>query len=192
MLRSVFPILLACLAVAALPAAAPGASSPPGPSGQFVPSPGDRDGDGVADASDCAPDDPTRPGVAGSCSASVDAASSPEARPLHAAAVARQALDGAAVVARDWRLGEALAVFTARRDAPAERSFVFVALDACGLTVTHRLDDGHTVTHRRSLARGGTYVLRVAVGVARRLRIAVTVVDASGASRRVARTQRLR
>lgn len=52
--------LLACLGAGTLAHAAGG-----GPSGQFQPAAGDRDGDGLGDADDCAPDDPTRPARAG-------------------------------------------------------------------------------------------------------------------------------
>lgn len=53
-------IALLMALLAPLPAAAP-ARTDDGPAGQFVPSLEDRDGDGLLDAADCAPDDPTRP-----------------------------------------------------------------------------------------------------------------------------------
>src|SRR6476661_2375682 len=46
-----------------------------GPTGQFQPSAGDRDGDRLADADDCAPDDPSRPAQSGQdadCDGAVD------------------------------------------------------------------------------------------------------------------------
>ena len=196
MLRPVSVLLLLCGALA-LPAYA-STVAPPAPSGQFLPSADDRDGDGLSDATDCAPDDPTRPargGVDGNCDGAADggqqAASGPSSADVDAAAVARQAAHGS-VAALRWPLGGALAVFAVRHDAAGDRTFVFVARDNVGLTVTHRLDRERTATNERSLGRGSAYVLRVAVGKARTLRVAVTVIDAAGNSRRVARTLRLR
>jgi len=184
--------------LAVLPAAAPAATvTPPGPSGQFLPSANDRDGDGIPDAQDCAPDDPSRPSRSGAdadCDGRPDgeqAASSDSQSAVHPAAVARDAIHGS-VSALHWLLGGPVTLFAARSDATGTRTFVFVATDNAGLTVTHRLDRGVTATNRRSLGRGGAYVLTIATQGAKRLRVAVTVVDASGFSRRVTRTLRLR
>jgi hypothetical protein len=192
-------LLSLCAALALLPASAGAVVLvPPGPSGQFLPAAGDRDGDGVPDAYDCAPDDPTRPSRGGddaNCDGQPDgeqAASSDSDSPtVDPAAVARDAAHGA-VTALRWPLGGPVTVFAPRADATGMRTLIFVATDNAGLTVTHRLDRGATATNRRSLARGGAYVLPIATRGARRLRVAVTVVDAAGESHRVVRTLRLR
>lgn len=217
MLRPVLLVLPLCAALTLLPAGASARTAPPaGPSGQFVPTAGDRDGDGLPDAADCAPDDPSRPartGVDADCDGVPDSglspitisgpadggpdpagqhsASSTVAPAVDVRARARRALGGA-VVASGLRLGAAVAAFAPRRERRGLRTFVFVARDNAGLTAAPSLDGHRLAATHRSLARGAAYVLRIRTGAARRLRIVVTVVDASGNRRRAARTLRLR
>ena len=188
--------LLAALGAVVLPAS--GAQAAPragGPTGQFQPSATDRDGDGVRDASDCAPDDPTRPARTGpdaNCDGTADgaqqAASAPAVRPL-ARDSARRAAGGPVRAVPAVRLGGAVAVFAPRHPRARAPELIFAARDNSAVTVRPVLvlagGRRRVLTVRsRSVARGQAYAVTIrlsgAQARARRLRFAITVIDASG------------
>jgi hypothetical protein len=201
------PRLAALIAISAclLPAAGVRAAARPGPSGQFQPTRTDRDGDGVADASDCAPDDPTRPARTGSdanCDGTPDgtqqAASTPSVVPS-ARGVARRAA-GVPVVALGVRLGSAVSVFAPRAARARAPALVFVARDNCAVSVRPVLvfAGGRTralPARQRSVPRGHAYVVRLHLSRAQaralRVRFAMTVIDAAGGRHGASRAVRV-
>lgn len=165
--------LLACVLAAAAPATAQG------PAGQFLPSLDDRDGDGLLDALDCAPDDPSRPardgadpacdgtgaGIPVEVAGPVDEGAAESA--VHAAA--RRAAGGKVVAVRGLRLGPDVAVY-----APADRRGIVVAARRnAGVTIRPARHDART----RSLAAGTAFAVRT-----RAPRYTITVVAGSGAT----------
>lgn len=153
------------LALAALALVAPGplASGAGTPAGQFQPVRGDRDGDGLPDGSDCAPDDPTRPARSGEdldCDGAPDqggagipvdlagpdggegpppagpqAASRPSRGTVAARASARRAAGEPVVAVRGLRLGPSVAVYAPAAPRPARPALVLVAKGSSGVTV---------------------------------------------------------
>lgn len=178
-------LLFACALAGSAPAPAQD-----GPAGQFRPSPGDRDGDGLVDGRDCAPDDPSRPArhvpdpdcdgsgagiqvdVAGPVDGGPDpegpeAASRPSRGTPKARAAARRAAGGPVVAIHGLRLGPNVAVYAPR----SGRGIVVVAKSNAGVTVKPRRHRART----RSLASGTAFAVR-----ARAARYVITVVDGSG------------
>jgi hypothetical protein len=168
-----------------------------GPSGQFQPTRADRDGDGLRDDSDCAPDDPSRPAQAGAdadCdgaadegaglevgisgpvdgdAGTVDAASEPSSGTPATHAVAREAAGEAVVLVRRLPLGQSVAIYQPRRPRPAVPSLVFAAKDNSGVTVTPTLvfAGGRTsklADRSHSVSRGHAWVMRVRLARAQR------------------------
>lgn len=140
-----------------------------GPSGQFQPSPGDRDGDGLADRDDCAPDDPTRPSRSGTdadCDGRADAGAGmdvaiagpadgapdsgePEQQQQSAAAHepagtvnsrrAARRAAGEPVRAVRLRLGPSIAAYAPSRTRRSVPTLVLVATGNSGVTVRPKL-----------------------------------------------------
>lgn len=197
-------LLLALLACLPLGVAA---SADDGVAGQFLPSPADRDGDGLFDGADCGPDDPTRParagtdldcdgepdggglsgiGIAGPVDGGPDpepaeqtAASRPSTGTTETRTAARRAAGEDVVAVRGLRLGPSVAVYA---PAAASAALIFVAKDNLGVTVKPSVVvDGRRQALKvrtRSVPRGRAWVVRVRQ--TRRVRFAVTVVNSSG------------
>lgn len=148
------------------------------PAGQFLPSLQDRDGDGLLDLSDCAPDDPSRPARAGidlDCNGAPDdgggievgisgpvdggpdepgeqqAASRPSSGTATTRSAARDAAGEAVVAVTGLRLGPSIAVYEPARGRSAEPTLVFAAKGNSGLTVEPEL----------TFTGGGTRALKV-------------------------------
>lgn len=209
--------LLACLPAGAL------ARADSSPSGQFQPSATDRDGDGLGDLADCAPDDPSRPARAGDdqdCDGTpdtggidvgiagpVDGGPDPQqtaSRPSSGSGAtktrARRAAGEDVVAVRGLRLGASIAVYAPRRPHRATPTVVFVAKDNSAVTVRPTLvfADGRKrplKARSRSLPSGNAYVVRLHLSRAQRraarLRLAMTVIDASGNRHRATRVVRV-
>lgn len=167
-----------------------------GPAGQFQPSANDRDGDGVADRADCAPDDPSRPSRSGqdtNCDGArddgsgsnvtvtevdggpdpVSAASKPSTGTRRTSQVARAAAREAVVLVRHLPLGRSVAVYRTRRQRRYAPAVVFVGKDNIGVTVTETLvyagERRVKVANRaRSVSKGHAWVLRTRLRRARR------------------------
>jgi hypothetical protein len=214
--RTTARIALLLALLAGLPAGSAALADGPGPSGQFLPSVGDRDGDGLPDAADCAPDDPSRPARAGvdlDCDGADDgggltgvgisgpvdggpdpgpgeqtAASRPSTGSVSAKAAARRAVGEAVVAVRGLRLGPSIAVYAPAR---AAGTLIFVAKDNSGVTVRPsvvRHGKRHPLRVRtRSVSRGHAWVVRVHPSGVRRVRFAMRVVDSAGAAHRATR-----
>ena len=160
-----------------------------GPSGQFQPAANDRDGDGLPDASDCAPDDPSRPSRSGrdaDCDGTADdgsgsnvtvtevdggpdpvsAASRPSTGTRLTSQVARAAAHEAVVLVRHLPLGRSVAIYRPRRQHRYAPAIVFAAKDNSGVTVTETLvyrgERRVKLANRaRPVSRGHAWVLRV-------------------------------
>lgn len=184
--------VVACLSAGGL------ASAAGGPTGQFLPSVGDRDGDGLPDAADCAPDDPSRPGRAGvdaDCDGAPDAglpvieiagpadggpdpaeqqaASKPSSGTVAAKSAARRAAGQDVVVVRGLRLGPSVAVYAPKRPSRATPTVVLVAKGNSGVTVRPHLvfAGGRTralAARTRSVARGRAFVVRLQLSKSQR------------------------
>lgn len=180
-----------------------------GPTGQFLPSAADRDGDGLTDAADCAADDPSRParGADADCDGvrdegaivvdvagpapDLEAASAPSRGTPATRAVARRAAGGPVVLVRGLPLGPSVAVYAPARPRAGRPTVVVVARTNAGVTVRPRLlgRDGAVRSlpaRSRSLPRGRALVVgpRVDPAATRRVRFAITVVDPQGARHR--------
>ena len=169
------------------------------PQGQFQPTAGDRDGDGIADSADCAPDDPTRPsrsgtdadcdGVADGDSApvySADSSTGPSPAMLRAAA--RRAAGVPVVAVSENALGPA-ALFRPRHRQPL---LVFAGRAAMRVSVTPTLlyADGRRVKVPRSWSAvdaGTAWAFRMRRSDAQRISLAITVRDGAGAVYRATR-----
>jgi hypothetical protein len=220
--NSGFRILILVALLSALGAGAV-ARADQSPSGQFQPARGDRDGDGLPDANDCAPDDPSRPSRSGTdadCDGQPDqggpaisvsgpadgapdgpeAASKPSTGPVATRTTARAALGEAVVLVRNLRLGRSIAVYMPRRARPGRQTLVFVARDNSAVTVRSslRFAGGRVqalASRSHSIARGDARVLRWTLTRrqrhAQRIRMVITVVDASGNRYRATRATRI-
>ena len=169
------------------------------PQGQFQPTAGDRDGDGIQDASDCAPDDPTRPARSGTdanCDGTADddapvySANSTTAVPMATLrAAARRAARVPVVEVRGTALGPA-ALFRPRETAPV---LAFAARDTMRVTVRPTLvyADGRRVKVPKSwsdVGRGMAWAFRLRATDAQRVVLAITVRDGAGAVYHATRT----
>ena len=168
------------------------------PQGQFQPSAGDRDGDGINDANDCAPDDPSRPARTGTdadCDGTVDnppVYSADSTAPLSMAtlrAAARRAA-GEPVVADS---GPAIGPAVLFRPRNVEPLLVFAARAGMRVTVAPTLvfADGRRmrVPHSWSTVdAGAAWAFRIRRSGAQRVALAITVRDAAGAVYRASRT----
>jgi hypothetical protein len=153
--------LLACLPAGSV------ARAQDDPVGQFLPSSDDRDGDGLHDGADCAPDDPTRParsgsdldcdgdpdsggsagiGIAGPVDGGPDpgpgeqtAASRPSTGTTETKTAARRAAGEAVVAARGLRLGASVAIYAPAASHAFAPALVFVAKGNTGITVVPSL-----------------------------------------------------
>jgi hypothetical protein len=153
--------LLACLPAGAV------AWAQDDPVGQFLPSSDDRDGDGLHDGADCAPDDPSRPARAGSdldCDGDPDsggsapvgiagpvdggpdpgpgeqtAASRPSSGTTETKTAARRAAGEAVVALRGLRLGPSRAVYAPAAPRASAPALVLVAKGNSGITVAPSL-----------------------------------------------------
>lgn len=151
--------ILACLPAGTL------AFADDGPAGQFLPALGDRDGDGLPDAADCAADDPTRPARAGvdlDCDGTPDgggsgagfdisgpadggpdpdepgeqtAASRPSTGTTETKTAARRASGRPVIAVRGLRLGPAVAIYAPSTVTAGLAELIFVAKDNTGITV---------------------------------------------------------
>jgi hypothetical protein len=168
-----------------------------GPSGQFQPAANDRDGDGLVDAHDCAPDDPSRPARAGhdaDCDGSADdgsgsdvvitgpadggpdpvsAASKPSTGTRMTSQVARAVAGEAVVLVRHLPLGRSVAIYRSRQAHRTAPAIVFAAKDNSGVTVTPTLvyAGGRRAKlgdRSRSVSRGHAWVVRVRLHGAQR------------------------
>src|SRR4051794_31385693 len=184
-LRIVLSLVLAA-GLAVVPAAAPAS----GPTGQFQPGPEDRDGDGLSDANDCAPDDPSRPAQSGpdaDCDGTVDpatySADSSVAAPMATLRdAARRAARVPVVAAPGSDLGPAV-VFRPRHPRPL---LVFAASADMRVRVTPTLvyADGRRVKLPFSwsaVARGAAWAFRMRTSGAQRVSLSIAVRDADGA-----------
>lgn len=175
------------------PAGAPAAGQAE-PSGQFAPAPGDRDGDGVGDAGDCAPDDPSRParpgpdadcdGYADGGPGSRDAAISGPAQEPSPVTGSSSATGGTTatrtlawrsagervVLVRHLPLGRSVAVYRTARRHRSAATLVFAARDGGGVSVTPTLvyaggsERKLADRQRAPLAAGRAWTLRVRTG----------------------------
>lgn len=213
-LRGIARIALLLSLLGCLSLAAPAATLAGGPGGQFSPSLDDRDGDGLLDALDCGPDDPTRPSRAGAdldCDGTADGggagigvgllpidggpdgpegpsvASKPSTGTASTRAAARDAAGESVVPVRDLRLGPAIAVYAPAHPSDDEPTLVFVAKDNVGLTVTPWVADRARPTRTRSLPRGRAYVVRLRLHRARAVRFEIAVVGSDGVEYRATR-----
>lgn len=202
--------LLACVPASAL--ALPPADSP---AGQFLPSLDDRDGDGLADALDCAADDPSRPSRAGAdldCDGTADGggagidvgvlpadggpdepeeqqvASRPSSGTSSTRAAARDAAGEAVVAVRGLRLGPSIAVYAPAHPRENEPTLIFATKGNVGLTVTPRIGKQDRRTRTRSLPQGRAFVLRLRLNRSQRVRFAISVVGTDGVEYRATRT----
>jgi hypothetical protein len=158
------------------------------PMGQFQPSAGDRDGDRLADADDCAPDDPSRPAQSGQdadCDGAVDTAfsadSSAPASMASLRAAARRAARMPVVEAPASDLGPAV-VFRPRQERPL---IVFAGRAAMRVSVRPTLvfADGRRTKLPRSwsaVVRGEAWAFRMRPSDAQRVVLAITVRDGAG------------
>ena len=196
-------VLLALLAWA--PATATAQS---GPAGQFLPSLGDRDGDGLLDTLDCAADDPSRPSRAGSdldCDGAPDGggagigvgllpvdggpdepeeqqvASRPSTGSRSARAAARDAAGEPVVLVKGLSLGPAVAVYAPAEPRATEPTLIFAAKGNVGLTVTPTVGDRRRASRTRSLPQGRAYVVRLRLRRPRPVSFDIAVVGTDGA-----------
>lgn len=188
--------LLGCLV--AVPAVADGDAV----GGQFAPSLDDRDGDGLLDALDCGPDDPTRPVRGGAdldcdgapdgggagigvgllpIDAGTDVAAKPSAGTASMKAAARDAAGEPVVAVAGLALGPSIAVYAPAHPRAGEPTLIFAAVDNVGLTVTPVVGDRRRAARTRSLPRGRAYVVRLRLRRARRVTFEITVVGVDGA-----------
>ncbi|MFL5843334.1 MAG: hypothetical protein ACJ762_01490 [Solirubrobacteraceae bacterium] len=203
--------LFACLTTVSL------AHADGDPAGQFLPALGDRDGDGLPDAADCAADDPTRPGRSGvdlDCDGApdgggsgidigilgpVDGGPDPSGEPGRQTAASRPSSGtGETRTAARRAAGEGVVAVKGLRLGPSVAVYtpaatapalVFVAKDNSGITVRPSVVvDGE----RRALKVRTRSVPRgrawvVRVHQGRRVRFTVTVVDSGGVDYTAAR-----
>ena len=168
-----------------------------GPSGQFQPAANDRDGDGLPDKSDCAPDDPSRPsragkdadcdGVADDGSGSsvevsgpadggpdpVSAASRPSSGTRLTSRIARAAAHEPVVLVRHLPLGRTVAIYQPRHAHRTVPMLVFAAKDNSGVTVTPTIVWANGTRTKladrvHSVSRGHAWVLRIRLRGAQR------------------------
>lgn len=201
--------LLATVLATAFPAAALAAGSG-SPGGQFAPSVADRDGDGLPDGADCAPDDPSRPSRAGSdrdCDGVSDAggdhadvgappaggpagqgfsaaSSNPDPAGATRARARRAAGERVKAVAMD--VGDSVAVYAPVRRRAGTATLIFVGRSAASVTVRAT----HARARTRSLPSGRAWVVRVRAPRGSRVRFRVTVTDGSGRRYRASHSAR--